>query len=125
MNYSEKRQAILETLHGTKEHPSAEKIYHSLKPRYPRLSLGTVYRNLQDFKRDKTVVSVAVVDGQERFDAQTAEHAHFICEKCGAVIDLNIPLPDDIGSHVAKDGFKVTMRQLFLRGCCPKCTGKQ
>jgi len=124
MNYSEKRQAILDNLQETSEHPSAETIYHSLKPSYPRLSLGTVYRNLQEFKRDGTAVSVAVVNGQERFDGDTAEHAHFICDKCNAIIDLDIPLPDDIGSHIENDGFHVTVRQLFLRGSCPGCAAK-
>ena len=125
MNYSEKRQAILDTLHATKEHPSAEMIYHSLKPRFPRLSLGTVYRNLQEFKRDRAAVSIAVVDGQERVDGNTSEHTHFICDKCSAVIDLDIPIPADIGNNAIDDGYQVTARQLFLRGSCPKCASKE
>jgi len=122
--YSEKRQAILDVLLETKEHPSAEHIYQTLKPRFPRLSLGTVYRNLQEFKREGTVCSLLVVDGQERFDGNMSEHAHFVCEKCGAVIDLSIPLPDDISSSVKLRGYQVNVRQLFLRGRCPKCATK-
>ena len=122
--YSEKRQAILDILRDTTEHPSAEQIFQSLKPRFPRLSLGTVYRNLQGFKREGSACSLAVVDGQERFDGNMLEHAHFICEKCGDIVDLNIPLPDDIGSSARLSGFQVTVRQLFLRGRCPKCADK-
>jgi len=124
INFSKKREAIIDVLRETTEHPSAEQIYNTLKPSYSRLSLGTVYRNIQGFKNDGTVRSLAVVDGQEHFDANTSEHAHFICDECGAIVDLNIPLPDDIGSSVKQDGFLVSVRLLFLRGLCPKCVAQ-
>ena len=120
-NYSKKRQAIYEYLIEANEHPAAEWIYSALKPRFARLSLGTVYRNLMRFKDEGKLRSIAVVDGQERFDGDTSEHAHFICESCGAVIDLDVPLPEGIGSSIEKSGFQVSARQLFLRGHCPSC----
>ena len=48
--YSKKREAILEAMRSTLEHPSAEWIYAKLKPEFPDLSLGTVYRNLAFFR---------------------------------------------------------------------------
>jgi len=63
----------------------------SLKDEYPDLSLGTVYRNLSLFKKDGMIVSVAVVDGQERFDGCVDPHGHFICSKCNSVIDVDLP----------------------------------
>jgi len=124
-HYSEKRQAIFDTLAATKEHPSAEVIYNSLKLRYPKLSLGTVYRNLMRFKQEGTVQYLTVVDGQERFDGNTSEHAHFICDKCGAVVDLDIPLPDGINRPAEQGGFEISFRQLFLHGLCPACVVKK
>lgn len=61
--YSKKRQAILDALRNTTEHPSAEMLYARLKPEYPDLSLGTVYRNLAMFIRDGDVISVGTVSG--------------------------------------------------------------
>lgn len=46
IRYSKKREAILTAIRSTTCHPSAEWIYHTLKPTHPDLSLGTVYRNL-------------------------------------------------------------------------------
>ena len=43
---SRKREAMLAALRATTEHPTAEMLYNTLKPEYPELSLGTVYRNL-------------------------------------------------------------------------------
>ena len=87
-NYRPKREAILKAVRGTKLHPSAEWVYHMLKPSYPDLSLGTVYRNLSQFKNDGVISSVGTVNGQERFDGTTEPHSHFICSKCGCVIDV-------------------------------------
>ena len=76
---SKKRDAILSCLCSTDTHPSAEWIYHRLKPQIPDLSLATVYRNLALFKREGRIVSVGIVQNLERFDANTQPHAHFIC----------------------------------------------
>ena len=72
---SKKRQAILESLRSVTDHPTAEMIYNRLKPEYPDLSLGTVYRNLAMFLEEGQVISVGTVDGQERYDARTDFHA--------------------------------------------------
>lgn len=87
-NNSIKRSAILSALRATKEHPSAEMLYESLKPSFPDLSLGTVYRNLSMFCSDGSAVSVCTVAGKERFDARTEAHSHFVCRECARVIDL-------------------------------------
>ena len=77
--YSKKREAILTAIRSSDAHPSAEWIYHTLKSTHPDLSLGTVYRNLLFFQQNGTIQSVGVVNGQERFDAVTAPHSHFVC----------------------------------------------
>ena len=80
---SKKRQVILEALAATTAHPTAQELYQQLKPDYPDLSLGTVYRNLSLFSEQGDVMSVGVFRGQERFDARTEPHAHLHCVQCG------------------------------------------
>ena len=63
-NYSHKREAILNIMRGTKSHPTAEWVYQQLKPQYPDLSLGTVYRNISRFKEEGQLITVGVVGGQ-------------------------------------------------------------
>ena len=82
IRYSKKREAILNAIRSTTCHPSAEWIYQTLKPTHPDLSLGTVYRNLVFFQQQGQVQSVGVVNGQERFDGNTAPHSHFVCTNC-------------------------------------------
>lgn len=85
---SKKRQAILESLRSVTDHPTAEMIYNRLKPEYPDLSLGTVYRNLAMFLEEGQIISVGTVDGQERYDARTDFHAHLVCRRCRCVTDI-------------------------------------
>lgn len=102
--FSRKREAILTCLHGTTCHPTAEWVYQQLKPQFPDLSLGTVYRNLAAFKAEGVIDSVGVVNGLERYDGNTIPHAHIVCESCGAVLDAEtIELPDKLLAHVQQD----------------------
>ena len=121
-NYSRKREAILKIVQGTKVHPSAEWVYHELKPSYPDLSLGTVYRNLAMFVADGNVVSVGTVAGQERYDADTTPHAHFVCTCCGCVTDVCSPNLAGMDAEVESEvGGVVTSRSLSFFGKCAAC----
>lgn len=122
--YSKKREAILESLKGTKTHPSAEWIYLQLKPIYSDLSMGTVYRNLQQLKEERIIKSIATVKGNERYDYDISEHPHFICEKCGKVLDLITQ-----GTYIDHSAFKnnnvlIKSYELILKGQCEDCIEK-
>ena len=124
-NYSRKREAILQAVRGTTLHPSAEWVYRELKPVFPDLSLGTVYRNLAQFKADGMIVSVGTVAGQERYDADTSPHAHFICRRCGRVLDVELPALEDMDGAVERaTGGRVAGHSLSFRGECAECLAK-
>ena len=120
--FSKKRAAILEALRATDEHPSAEMLYARLKTEFPDLSLGTVYRNLAMFVADGDAVSVGTVNGQERYDADTGPHAHFICASCGRVLDVCSPNLTGLDREVEREtGGVVTSRSLSFSGTCARC----
>ena len=118
-----KRNAIMECLRSTDSHPSAEWVFTQLKPLYPDLSLGTVYRNLTLFRKQGLVASVGTVHGVERFDANTAPHVHFICAGCGRVDDLHsLPIPEELKNTAAQScGGNITGCQLTFTGICADC----
>ncbi len=124
--HSRKRQAILNAIRQTDEHPSAEWLYARLKPEYPDLSLGTIYRNLALFKKEGVIISVGTVNGQERFDAVTQPHTHFVCTGCGAVLDLDIELADRarFSGLCEQAGCKMHGFNLSFSGLCPKCASQ-
>ena len=120
--YSEKREAIYACLRETDTHPTADWIFQQLRPRYPDLSLATVYRNLSQMRASGRIQSVGVVDGQERFDADLSPHTHFICTGCQSVRDLPyIALPLDTKKRAEDYGLHITGISLQLTGLCPRC----
>lgn len=120
---SKKRDAILRCVQEADGHPSAEWVYHRLKPEIPDLSLGTVYRNLALFKQTGQIVSLGTVQGLERFDGCTAPHAHFICTHCGRILDLpGIVLPQEAFRQAEElAGFRMEDCLLTFQGSCMEC----
>ncbi len=120
--YSKKREAILEAVRSTHLHPTAEWVYQQLKPVHPELSLGTVYRNLNLFRAQGIIRCVGVVNGQERFDAETRPHSHFICDRCGAILDLEVGVDEKLEAEVGEAyGLRVDRHELVFHGSCGKC----
>ena len=120
---SKKREALLTALRSVTSHPTAEALYQALKPDWPELSLGTVYRNLSVLAEEGLITSVATVEGQLRYDARTEPHAHFICRRCRSVIDLELPdvvtpLYGAVGESL---GCEAETHALNIRGLCAAC----
>ena len=120
---SKKRQAVYNALCATDTHPSAEQLYAALKPDFPDLSLGTVYRNLSVLLSDGLIISIGNVNGEERYDARTENHIHFICEKCNSVLDvwLTAPVSLDYKAVESCTGVKVRSHSLIFNGICENC----
>ncbi|MGN1004101.1 MAG: Fur family transcriptional regulator [Oscillospiraceae bacterium] len=125
--YSKKREAILDAIRSTDIHPSADWVYQTLRPAFPDLSLGTVYRNLARFKEEGLVISVGTVQGQERFDAIVTPHTHFVCQTCGAVMDLpGLKAEEnlDLDRIARQNGVKIDHSTLIFYGTCSGCSPK-
>ena len=119
--HSVKRDEILACLRGSKAHPSAAWISDQLRSR--GISRATVYRNLAQLRARGEIVSVGVVDGFERFDACIEPHAHFICSRCGAVLDVaDSALPPSVCEQAAGQlGAEVDSAWLTFYGICGDC----
>ncbi|MBQ1351775.1 MAG: transcriptional repressor [Oscillospiraceae bacterium] len=122
--HSEKRDAIWTVLQQQRpKHLSAEQVYHLVREQYPQISLGTVYRNLSQFKSAGKIKSVGVIDGQERFDANVAPHAHFVCRKCGLVLDLHLDFAVSDQMALVMENYPVLVerQELVFHGLCSHC----
>ena len=125
--YARKGSAVYAALAETKRHPSADTLYRQLRETYPSISRTTVYANLTKLREEGGAVCVAVVDGRERYDANTSPHPHFICESCGEVLDLD-GLPDlQYLDRLAEEAnqLRVNCHELTFRGTCPTCIKKE
>lgn len=120
---SKKRDAMLSLMCATDCHPSADWVYQHMREQFPDVSLGTIYRNLNQLAEEGLIKSVGVVRGQERFDACVAPHAHFVCNHCGAVIDLPDCVSEQTIAPLGEEyGFIEQSYELHIYGLCKDCT---
>jgi Fe2+ or Zn2+ uptake regulation protein len=113
--------ATWEVLARAKDHPSAEEVLHRVRHHLPRVSLGTVYRNLDKLRGLGQLQVLRFQGGVARFDATVAEHDHFVCDSCGAVMDLMRPAPAYDIDAVERRGFVIRAQSTTFYGTCPDC----
>ena len=66
LKLTKQRKVILEELRKLKTHPSADEIYNIVRERLPRISLGTVYRNLEILSDAGVILKLDVAGSQKR-----------------------------------------------------------
>ncbi len=86
--HTPQRQVILDELHALHTHPTAAELYALVRQRLPRISLGTVYRNLEVLCEDGLARQLPLAGADTRYDGQVHRHDHVRCTACGIVRDL-------------------------------------
>lgn len=119
MKYSKQREIIYDKLQANPIHPTAEEVYLQLRPNHPNISLATVYRNLNKLAENNIIKKIQGLDASDRFDHNTHEHYHFICEKCRRVYDVNLELLSYINDKI--NDYNVKSFDLLLKGICNNC----
>lgn len=123
-----RNSAVRNTIHSyllsTKAHPSVEMIYSDLKKSDPSISIASIYRNLRQLEVIGYVVKVATVSGHERYDADTSDHVHFICDKCDAVLDVMDSDIPSIKNSCNTGTMTVNRVRIVLHGICDCCADK-
>jgi Fe2+ or Zn2+ uptake regulation protein len=115
------RQLIREAVRSTDSHPTAEWVYEAVRRTLPRISLGTVYRNLQVLVAHGELKSWTR-GGRTRYDADLSAHDHFSCRECGLLLDLERPpraFPEE--RRLRARGHEIEDRVLEFVGVCRDC----
>ncbi len=115
------RFAVLEFLVRNPVHPNADQIFEAVNRDDPRSSRATVYNSLRALIDSGLVREVALEGRSARYDANLGKHHHFVCDRCGALEDVDwfdLPLPsgEPLGSRKVRD------YELVLRGLCKACS---
>lgn len=119
------RRVILEVLKEMDSHPSADEIYHLVRRKLPRISLGTVYRNLETLSDLRKIQKLELGGAIKRFDWNTQKHYHIRCIDCGRVDDAPVaPLQKIENELYGSTVFTIIGHRLEFTGFCPKCTLK-
>ncbi|MGP4071680.1 peroxide-responsive transcriptional repressor PerR [Piscibacillus sp. B03] len=119
------RHAVLEYLMQSMTHPTADDIYKALEGKFPNMSVATVYNNLRVFQEIGLVRELTYGDSSSRFDCNTTEHYHVICESCGKIVDFHYPSLDEVEQLAEQvTGFEVSHHRMEVYGKCEDCQHK-
>ena len=119
------RIAIFNVLYNSTEHPNAETIYNKLSQTYPTMSLATVYKTLDAFKKTNLVQELNVGEDSYRYDANTKPHPHILCLKCNKVDDIQTEILNNLKNSVQTyTNYTITNQQVYFYGYCPNCKDK-
>ena len=123
LRMTQQRKVILEELRKVNTHPSADEVYEMVRKRLPRISLGTVYRNLEILSKSGEIQKLEIGCNLKRFDGIAENHYHIRCLHCDRVIDA--PEGSDIAvNHDLENtnGFQILGHRLEFVGICPDCS---
>ncbi len=119
------RKVILEEVRKMNNHPSADEIYEAVRKKLPRISLGTVYRNLEILSEQGEIQKLELTDSVNRYDWDTRKHYHIRCVRCGRVDNAPIaPMQQLENELYGATVFTILGHRLEFIGLCPECSKK-
>jgi Fur family peroxide stress response transcriptional regulator len=116
------RQAVLEAVQASDDHPRAADIYERVRSTMPRIAFGTVYNALHALAEHGIILQLTFGDYASRFDARVDRHDHAICTRCGNLVDtVAPPTRDTLDRAAAATGFEIHEHHTQLIGLCAAC----
>jgi len=126
LRMTNQREIILRELIKSKEHLTADELYDIVKKVMPRISLATVYRNLEILSEAGMIGKLEISGRQKRFDYDVSDHDHIYCAVCHRVDNLDIERKslntEEMG---AAAGYSITGCRLEIIGICPECQKRE
>ena len=120
------RRVILDELRNLRSHPTADELYRLVRLRLPKISMATVYRNLEVLCAEGLAQKIELPGLQKRFDGDATNHYHVRCIACGRVEDVDLE-PIAIVEELCRcrSEYKVLSHRLEFIGFCPDCLSSQ
>ena len=106
-------------------HPTADELYSIVRERLPRISLGTVYRNLDFLADSGEIRRLEAAGSTKRFDGDISRHQHVRCIQCGRIGDVMEPREAPSVTGMSVDGFSSILNsRIEYDGICKECAGR-
>ena len=123
---TKQREIILEELKKLRTHPTASELYDIVRTKLPKISLGTVYRNLEILAEMGMIKKLEIAGKEKRWDGDISKHYHFRCMKCGKVEDIflkddDLATLDSFFKNRINDNVKFEEMNVEISGLCSEC----
>ena len=100
-------------------HLSIEELENRVKNIIPTISTATIYKNINAMVEKGLLSEVKLPNVKTKYEITKKSHAHFICEVCGKVYDVNID-SSCLNGKISKD-FEVKNVDIVIKGICLDC----
>jgi Fur family ferric uptake transcriptional regulator len=126
LRMTRQRQLILDQLRLHNNHPTADALYETVRKQLPRISLGTVYRNLEILTALGEIQTLEMSGAPKRYDGIAGPHYHIRCLNCGSIDDAPIaPLNQLEDKLYGATVYTIIGHRLEFMGLCPDCSQDQ
>lgn len=113
---------IMEIIHQSKGHLTAEQIFLELKKSAPKVVQATIYNNLNTLCEEGKIRKMSIEGSPDRYD-KIQKHDHLVCKKCGALFDRQF---DDLTKNLEEQlGEGIISYDLKVFYLCAKCRGEE
>ncbi|MDP3480070.1 MAG: transcriptional repressor [Desulfoprunum sp.] len=126
LRMTNQREIILEELKKTDQHLNADELYERVRLLVPRISLATVYRNLELLTELGIVTKLEISGRPKRYDFDVGRHDHIFCIECHRIDNIEVKCEEIAPAVLIMKGeYSITGYRLEFVGICPKCQGKR
>jgi Fur family peroxide stress response transcriptional regulator len=121
------RLAVLRVLAASEGHPSVERIYETVRQKFPTTSIATIYKTVNLLKQINELLEISFPGGSNRYDGyKPFPHPHVLCVRCKKIIDPDLGSLKDITAEAAdQTGFDILSHRLDFFGICGDCKKEQ
>lgn len=120
--FTKQRQAVLQVIHESVDHLTANEVFEHARRILPGISFATVYNSLRYLKHEGLIGEITFGTGASRYDRNLGRHDHAICNACGKLVDLDLPVSEALLKEAAElSKFQPDSIEMILHGLCPDC----
>jgi Fur family ferric uptake transcriptional regulator/Fur family peroxide stress response transcriptional regulator len=126
LGLTKQRRAVLRAIRESSDHLTAFEIFENARRLLPSISFATVYNSLRYLMNKKLIAEVRFCTDATRYDPKLTRHDHAICNNCGSLVNMELPIPGGLLEEAAdRSKFKPVSIELILRGLCPECSKQE
>ena len=123
LELTKQRKSVLRVIRESDKHLTANEVFDDARRLLPGISLATVYNSLRYLTNKGLIGEIRFGTGAKLYDRKLTRHDHAVCNDCGKLVDLEMPLPDGLLEDAAnRSNFEGATIELTLRGLCPECS---
>ena len=104
-------------------HPSAEELFLLCKEDNIKMSIATIYRNLNLLVNEGKIAKISIAGHPDRYDSRTDAHVHAICDRCETIEDFIVTGLEEFLR--LRTNLDIHSYDLTLHYTCPKCRKKE